>query len=211
MCSRSWSDGSGLGAEADPSDELEMMMRVLNDMPASVGNGLRDSGRADPPWGGTPVQCLDVWPQTPDRTIDLFPEALERQAPLGLYSYQPDPATSTYRLALISPATEKTISSTLGELGHLKASVTLHPIEASSRNLADGDRVRIFNDLGEMRCVLAVDRNVRTGVAVVPKGLWCRSSENGATANALAPDTLSDIGGGACFNDARVEVAKLEE
>jgi len=29
------------------------------------------------------------------------------------------------------------------------------------------------------------------------------------TATALAPDTLTDLGGGACFNDARVQVASL--
>ena len=32
---------------------------------------------------------------------------------------------------------------------------------------------------------------------------------NGLTATALVPDTLTDIGGGACFNDARVEVTAL--
>jgi hypothetical protein len=32
---------------------------------------------------------------------------------------------------------------------------------------------------------------------------------NGATSTALIPDALTDIGGGACFNDARVEVAAL--
>ena len=31
----------------------------------------------------------------------------------------------------------------------------------------------------------------------------------GQTANALAPDALADLGGGACFNDARVQVALL--
>ena len=31
----------------------------------------------------------------------------------------------------------------------------------------------------------------------------------GNTATALAPDTLTDLGGGACFNDARVQVASL--
>jgi hypothetical protein len=29
------------------------------------------------------------------------------------------------------------------------------------------------------------------------------------SATALAPATLTDLGGGACFNDARVEVAKV--
>jgi len=29
------------------------------------------------------------------------------------------------------------------------------------------------------------------------------------TGNVLVPDSLTDLGGGACFNDARVEVARL--
>jgi hypothetical protein len=41
---------------------------------------------------------------------------------------------------------------------------------------------------------------------MLPKGLWRKSTSNGFTANALAPDTLTDIGAGACFNDARVQV-----
>jgi hypothetical protein len=43
----------------------------------------------------------------------------------------------------------------------------------------------------------------------LPKGLWRRSTRNGVTATALVPDTLTDIGAGACFNDARVQVASL--
>ena len=43
------------------------------------------------------------------------------------------------------------------------------------------------------------------GLPAVQEG---RITQNGLTANALAPDTLTDLGGGACFNDARVEVAR---
>jgi hypothetical protein len=35
------------------------------------------------------------------------------------------------------------------------------------------------------------------------------STFNGSTANALVSDELTDIGGGAVFNDARVEVARV--
>ncbi len=49
--------------------------------------------------------------------------------------------------------------------------------------------------------------DLRPGVVVLPKGLWSHHTLNGATANALAPDSLTDLGGGACFNDARVQVA----
>jgi hypothetical protein len=45
----------------------------------------------------------------------------------------------------------------------------------------------------------------------LPKGLWSRHTKNGSTANALAPDTLTDLGAGACFNDARVQVERVED
>ena len=48
----------------------------------------------------------------------------------------------------------------------------------------------------------------RPGVAVLPKGLWSHNTLNGATSNALVPDSLTDLAGGACFNDARVEVER---
>ncbi len=35
------------------------------------------------------------------------------------------------------------------------------------------------------------------------------STFNGSTANALVSDELTDIGGGAVFNDARIEVARV--
>jgi hypothetical protein len=47
------------------------------------------------------------------------------------------------------------------------------------------------------------------GIVSLPKGLWRRHTLNGSTSNALVPDTLTDLGGGACFNDARVQVARL--
>jgi hypothetical protein len=38
--------------------------------------------------------------------------------------------------------------------------------------------------------------------------LWRRHTANGYTTNALVSDSLTDIGGGACFNDARVQVER---
>ena len=79
---------------------------------------------------------------------------------------------------------------------------------AAARSIENGDRVRVFNRLGEVFCkVLVVDR-VREGVVHMPKGAWMKTSENGRTATALCPDDISEEGGGACFNDARVEVEK---
>jgi anaerobic selenocysteine-containing dehydrogenase len=82
-------------------------------------------------------------------------------------------------------------------------------VDAATRGLADGDLVRIFNQLGEVHCPLQVLPTIRPGTVSLPKGLWRRSTRNGVTGTALAPDTLTDLGGGACFNDARVQVASL--
>jgi hypothetical protein len=43
----------------------------------------------------------------------------------------------------------------------------------------------------------------------MPKGVWRRNVANQWTANALVPDSLTDLGGGACFNDARVQIEKI--
>ena len=69
--------------------------------------------------------------------------------------------------------------------------------------------VRIFNASGEVRCNLQVGGWIRQGTVSLPKGLWRKHTANGYTTTALVPDALTDIGGGACFNDARVQVTKL--
>jgi anaerobic selenocysteine-containing dehydrogenase len=153
------------------------------------------------------VQFVDVAPKTADGRVHLFPGELA--TPAGLYSYQPDPATSMYSLALISPASEKTVSSTLGECRPGIVSVKIHPDDARSRSIVDGDTVRVFNALGEVQCLASVTPEVRRGVVSLPKGLWRKSTFNASTANALVPATLTDLGGGACFNDARVDVQLL--
>jgi anaerobic selenocysteine-containing dehydrogenase len=83
----------------------------------------------------------------------------------------------------------------------------MHPADAARRGLAEGQRVRVWNAHGEVITRLRLDPDLVEGVVCLPKGLGARHTDNGRTANALAPPTLSDLGGNACFNDARVEVA----
>ena len=68
---------------------------------------------------------------------------------------------------------------------------------------------RIFNALGEVHTPVTINSDMRPGTVGLPKGLWRMSTLNGATANALVSDELTDLGGGAVFNDARVEVTRV--
>jgi anaerobic selenocysteine-containing dehydrogenase len=199
-----------LTIEGDPEDELEAMLSVLGQLPAQVGDDLRERWMAAPPHGGRPIQFVDVFPKTTDQKVDLFPAALDKQAPMGLYGYQPDPATGEYPLALISPASERTISSTLGELSQPDVRLEMNPDDANARGIEDGDAIRVWNALGEMRINARLSELVKSGIVTMPKGVWRRSTANGYTSNALTPDTLTDLGGGACFNDARVQVERVK-
>ena len=95
------------------------------------------------------------------------------------------------------------------ELPRPAVRLLMHPDDAAARGLDDGNAVRIFNALGEVRCNVQVGGWIRSGTVSLPKGLWRRHTSNGYTTNALVPDTLTDLAGGACFNDARVNVEKI--
>jgi anaerobic selenocysteine-containing dehydrogenase len=140
------------------------------------------------------------FPTTASGKADLMPPQL------GAVSYRPL-RESPYPLILISPATDKTINSTFGELNLRSPRLHLHPADALSRGVKSGNVVRVHNDLGEVHIEAEVSEDTRPGVVRLPKGMWLDSTRNRSTVTALVPDDLTDIGEGACFNDARVEVA----
>ena len=129
---------------------------------------------------------------------------------MGLYRYQPDPATDRYpaRAHLAGERADDQLDARRAAAPGREAA---HAPRRRGGARARGRRspCAIFNDLGEVHCTLHVAPAIRPGTVSLPKGLWRRSTRNGSTATALVPDTLTDLGGGACFNDARVQVASL--
>jgi anaerobic selenocysteine-containing dehydrogenase len=156
--------------------------------------------------GAEPILCATVWPRTPSGRIELLSEALADRYGAALPSYRP--LVSSYPLTLITPASDKRITSTFGGLAASDATPVLemHPDDAAPRRLTDGALVKVWNDLGELLLPLRISTVVRPGVVCSEKGAWLRTSRNGQTASALAPSHKADIAEGACFNDARVEV-----
>lgn len=202
--------GARLGLSEPDTDllgESGALLETAARLPEAARAALLEEGPLPIPGGGHPIQFVDVFPKTSDQRAHLCPPDLVSSR--GAYAYASDPATEAYPLALISPASEKTISSTLGEFRPGIASVKINPADAVPRAITDGDQVRIFNDLGEVHCEASVTPEVRPGVLSLPKGLWTKSTLNGQTSNALVPDALADLGDGACFNDARVQIQLL--
>jgi anaerobic selenocysteine-containing dehydrogenase len=82
----------------------------------------------------------------------------------------------------------------------------LHPDEARARNLADGQRVRLFNDRGAIGLVLRVSDEVRPGVVLVP-GQRPDAETVAGTINMLCSDRYTDIGEGATYQSTFLNVA----
>jgi anaerobic selenocysteine-containing dehydrogenase len=201
----------GLARAGDPESAEEMKEAILrgSHAGASIRESLDRSGIAFPAGNPAPVQFEDTFPLTADRKIHLVPAELDREAPHGLYGFAPEAETGDYPLTLISPASDRTISSTLGELHEEQVPLEMAPADASARDIGDGDEIRVFNALGEVRCLARANPSLREGVVMLPKGLWSHNTLSGTGATALAPDSLADLGRGACFNDARVEVRRI--
>jgi anaerobic selenocysteine-containing dehydrogenase len=201
----------GLTQPGDPETEDELVQAIVATSRSAekLAGSFAATGRSEPPCGTRPMPFVDVFPGTPDRRVDLCPDSLDRETSKGLYAYHPIRPRGEFPLALISPSTSKAISSTLYQLVRDTVPVEIHPDDARDRGISDGDAVRMFNDSGEVLCTAKLNGDLRTGVASLPKGLWARHTRNGQTANALAPDTLSDLGAGACFNDARVQIERV--
>jgi anaerobic selenocysteine-containing dehydrogenase len=155
--------------------------------------------------GATPVQFETSFPVTDDRKARLYPPELGG-AP---YTYIPDETPAKYPLALISPATSKTISSTLGEYNYREAFLAIAPSDAAARKIASGDWVTVHNALGSVVVRAEIDEGMMPGVVCLPKGFWKKATKNGMVTTALVPDAVTAASGNACYNDARVEVGLI--
>jgi anaerobic selenocysteine-containing dehydrogenase len=159
---------------------------------------------------GKPLSLFDnVFPATPSGKIELKSAALaERWGEAALLPTW-RPRQASYPLMLISPASDKRISSTLGDLmaSQRTPPLLMNPRDANGRSLTHGVEVRVWNERGEVILRLAVTDAVPPGVVASEKGAWLSTSRTGQTISALvSADMKADLAEGACFNDTRVEV-----
>ncbi len=157
--------------------------------------------------GNEPVLFRNIAPRTPSGKVELESAILGARYGASLPRYRP--LTSAYPLTLITPASDKRITSTFGGLAANDEAPVLemNPADAEARGLADGVPVKVWNELGQVFLHLHITAAVRRGVVSSEKGAWLRTSPNGQTVSALAPTHKADLAEGACYNDTRVEVA----
>jgi anaerobic selenocysteine-containing dehydrogenase len=81
----------------------------------------------------------------------------------------------------------------------------LHADDATTRGIADGDLVDVFNDRGRLALRAHVNGSVRPGV-VAARLNWNKLSAGGHNVNLLTSQRLNDLAGGPTFYSVLVDV-----
>ena len=125
------------------------------------------------------------------------------------------PSAQEYPLELLARKADNFLNSTFVNLPSVQKMEQQHELEmnradAEARGIRDGDRVRVFNQRGEIQLTARVDGAVAPGVVGAKLG-WAKLSEGGININVLTSARLADLGGGATFYATLVEVERTSE
>ncbi|MER2090531.1 MAG: molybdopterin oxidoreductase family protein [Sporosarcina sp.] len=151
--------------------------------------------------------------KTPSGKIELYSEQMKSAGFPALPTYIPIIQDSDHPLLYV-PAINHNFMNTIfsNTEKHMKLEkapkLFMNRLDAESRGIEDGAVVRIWNERGECEMTVSVGDQVLPGV-VVSQGLWGDKSGEKRLVNALTPDRIADMGGGATFFSGRVEVAGL--
>lgn len=162
--------------------------------------------------GTVPGAPADLWPTLRDARAVPVPPAKQVWPPAALVRladpepprHRSPPVDADLPLILISPASPRGINSML--MQDVPGVLRVSAADAAARGLEEEQPVVVWNSRGSVEVAWEVGTDLRPGVVELPKGLWRRATRNGRTAVALAPDHVDERGGGACYNDARVDV-----
>ncbi len=156
---------------------------------------------------------------TPSGKVELWCDAMAAQGLDPLPSYEAPAefrgartfAKTENSLVLLSSASHHFVSSSLANQVSLRAKegtpyIEMHPHDARTRGIAEGDLVVVENERGA--CVLraVVTDDVMAGVVVAPKGQWVMHSPDGRNVNWTTSDALGDLAGQSTFHSNLVAV-----
>jgi anaerobic selenocysteine-containing dehydrogenase len=179
---------------------------------------------ADPAklFAGEPIHIAHDWDgqpfKTPSGKLEFYSEQLARQGLPALPDWTQDPLEAAdaarWPLRLLTAPGYFQAHTAFSGVSFLRKRegepfCVLHPADAATRDLKDGDTVRLFNDRGEIGLVLRVGDEVQPGVVLVP-GQRPTSETVSGTINMLCSDRYTDMGEGATYQSTWLDVDRWQ-
>ena len=198
--------------EPELHEDDERMIAAMLEQSGVVGSFAELAAVGTLPLTAEPVvQFVDLAFETPSGRIEIASAAAEADGLPRLPQPWADARPAGDRLRLLSPASpwlmndsfanDRKITRRIGAAG-----VTLHPRDAAARGLAEGDRVRLWNETGSLELSVEVSDIVPAGVAYSPKGRWPKREPQSFNINVLNDGRKSDIGGSSSVHGVEVSI-----
>ena len=148
--------------------------------------------------------------RTPSGKIELYSEQMERDGYPPLPTYIPILQDSDYPFLYVPAINHNFMNTIFSDTEkHRKLEkaprLFMNQHDAELRGIEDGAVVRIWNERGECEMSVTIGEQVLSGV-VVSQGFWPSKPGEKNLVNALTPDRIADMGGGATFFSGRVDV-----
>ncbi|WP_139490820.1 molybdopterin-containing oxidoreductase family protein [Brevibacillus dissolubilis] len=204
----------GYEEQAFRDTEAEMIRQALDHPNNPVLEGITYEGLVEKQFmKGNVKPLLSEKLRTPSGKIELYSALMESRGYPPLPTYIPLVEDGDLPFLFIPAPNHNFLNSTFS---HNEKHVRMEKVprlhmnvaDASALGIADGDMVRVWNERGECELVAAVGENVLPGV-VVSQGLWADVPGGKRLVNALTPDRIADMGGGATFFSGRVNVGTI--
>jgi anaerobic selenocysteine-containing dehydrogenase len=189
---------------------MRELFRGMNDTPAALDP---DEVRNNGPIRMAPADGQSF--RTRSGKLEFYSESLadKNVAPMPEWCADPDEekAAARWPLRLLTAPGYFQPHTTYSGVASLRRQegepvCILHPEDAKSRNLHDGQQVRVFNDRATVGLVLQISDDVQAGVAFVPGQRRDDETVLG-TVNMLCSDRYTDMGEGATYQSTWLDVA----
>jgi anaerobic selenocysteine-containing dehydrogenase len=87
--------------------------------------------------------------------------------------------------------------------------IVIHPVDATSRKIENGNYVRVFNDRGSFEARAEISEDVSAGLMMTNVGHWPGLNRSGTAVNSTTPPRHCNLGQAGTFSDSQVNVQKV--
>lgn len=146
-----------------------------------------------------------------------FPDSKIRFSPAPQQLDFEEKTTAEYPLRLISPPGAYIVNTSMGNIASLlkaaggQPSVLVHPDDAASSGIQNGQIIRVASRHGTIKRQAHVTTDARKGVVIAVGQWWPKLAPDRRSLNELTSQRLTDLGGGSLFGNAAVKIEAITD
>jgi anaerobic selenocysteine-containing dehydrogenase len=196
-------------------DDQAMIEKTLKDCGANLTwEALKEKG-----WAYISDAPLILWEDghfpTPSGKIEIASDRAKADGHPRVPQPSVDAPPAKGRLRLLSPADKLLMNSSYGNDPKIlevmgPATLAIHPEDAAAGGIADGDRVRLATEAGELTFLAKISDMITPGALLTTKSCWPKCSEGNANVNLLHRAQKTDMGESTSVHATEVTITLAE-